>query len=164
MKKLLISFIITFTLNLSTFALDENNNKTKILLEEAMNLAIIGNIELQEQRKNLDISQNKIAISNGLKNPQFQSNLLVGRIAKANSSQIGMMLPIEIAKRSARKNTAKLELQYTKEKILIKVLRQNDTYSIVESYSDEELESLGYSAEEISGMKNIKLYDEVVLH
>ena len=74
MKKLLISFIITFTLNLSTFALDENNNKTKILLEEAMNLAIIGNIELQEQRKNLDISQNKIAISNGLKNPQFQQN------------------------------------------------------------------------------------------
>lgn len=50
------------------------------------------------------------------------------------------------------------------ERLLVKVLRQNDTYSIVESYSDEELESLGYSAEEISGMKNIKLYDEVVLH
>lgn len=50
------------------------------------------------------------------------------------------------------------------ERLLVKVLRQNDTYSIVESYSDEELESLGYSAEEISEMKNIKLYDEVVLH
>lgn len=50
------------------------------------------------------------------------------------------------------------------EKILVKVLRQNDTYSIVESYTDEELEVLGYSADEISKMKSIKLYDEVLLH
>lgn len=50
------------------------------------------------------------------------------------------------------------------EKILVKVLRQNDTYSIIENYSDEELENLGYSEEEISDMKTIKLYDEIILH
>lgn len=51
-----------------------------------------------------------------------------------------------------------------KEKILVKVLRQNDTYSIVENYTDEELRSLGYSEEEISSMDKIKLYDEIILH
>ncbi len=50
------------------------------------------------------------------------------------------------------------------EKILIKVLRQNDTYSIVENYTDEELRNLGYSEDEISDMKKIKLYDEIILH
>lgn len=50
------------------------------------------------------------------------------------------------------------------EKILVKVLRQNDTYSIVENYDEEELKELGYSEEEISEGKSINLYDEVVLH
>lgn len=50
------------------------------------------------------------------------------------------------------------------EKILVKVLRQNDTYSIVENYEDEELKSLGYTDDEISKMSKIDLYDEIVLH
>lgn len=50
------------------------------------------------------------------------------------------------------------------EKIPIKVLRQNDTYSIVENYTDDELRELGYSDEEISDIKKIKLYDEIILH
>lgn len=52
------------------------------------------------------------------------------------------------------------------EKILIKVLRQNDTYSIVENYDEEELIELGYNEEQISKiMENkINLYDEIVLH
>lgn len=50
------------------------------------------------------------------------------------------------------------------EKILIKVLRQNDTYSIVENYDDEELQALGYSEEEISNMSKINIYDQILLH
>jgi len=50
------------------------------------------------------------------------------------------------------------------EKILVKVLRQNDTYSIVENYEDEELKALGYTDEEISKREKIDLYDEIVLH
>lgn len=50
------------------------------------------------------------------------------------------------------------------DKILVKVLRQNDTYSIVENYEDDELRELGYSEDEISEMSKIKLYDEVLLH
>lgn len=50
------------------------------------------------------------------------------------------------------------------EEILVKVLRQNDIYSIVTNYDNDELKNLGYSAEEIENMKKIKIYDEVLLH
>lgn len=50
------------------------------------------------------------------------------------------------------------------EEILVKVLRQNDTYSIVTNYDNEELEKLGYTVEEIENMKKIKIYDEILLH
>lgn len=52
------------------------------------------------------------------------------------------------------------------DKILVKVLRQNDTYSIVENYDEDELTELGYNEEEITNIKanKINLYDEIVLH
>ena len=50
------------------------------------------------------------------------------------------------------------------EKVLIKVLRQNDTYSIVRNYEKEELQEMGYSEEEISKIPKIILYDEIILH
>lgn len=50
------------------------------------------------------------------------------------------------------------------EKILVKVLRQNDTYSVVENYTDEELRELGYTEKEIEDANKIKLYDEIILH
>ncbi len=50
------------------------------------------------------------------------------------------------------------------ERIPVKVLRQNDTYSIVENYTDEELQGLGYSETEIEDLNKIKLYDEIILH
>ncbi len=102
---------------IASFAIDEADDKVKVSLEEAMDLALKGNIELQEQRKNLGISQNDIARANALKNPQIQSNLLIGRIARANSSQVGVMLPIEIAKRGVRKSAAESGLDYTENKI-----------------------------------------------
>lgn len=49
------------------------------------------------------------------------------------------------------------------EKILVKVLRQNDTYSIVTNYTQEELETLGFSQDEIENMSEIKVYDEIVI-
>lgn len=50
------------------------------------------------------------------------------------------------------------------EKILIKVLRQNENYSIVKNYEKEELREIGYTEEEISEMGNINLYDEIIQH
>ncbi len=51
----------------------------------------------------------------------------------------------------------------TEEEILVKVLRQNDTYSIVDNYSDEELLELGFSQNEIVEFPKIKLYDEILV-
>ena len=50
-----------------------------------------------------------------------------------------------------------------KEEILVKILRQNDTYSIVENYTDDELLDLGISQDEIVTFPKIKLYDEIVV-
>lgn len=52
-------------------------------------------------------------------------------------------------------------------KILVKVKKQGEKYSIVESYSTEELKELGFSNEEIVNMvnyKKISLYDEILLN
>ena len=49
-------------------------------------------------------------------------------------------------------------------KILVKVLRQNEKYSIVTSYSTDELKELGYTPEEISNFKKITIYDEMILN
>lgn len=51
-----------------------------------------------------------------------------------------------------------------KEKVLVKVKRQNDVYSIVENYEKEELTNMGYTSEEINDMTKIKLYDELVMY
>jgi hypothetical protein len=50
------------------------------------------------------------------------------------------------------------------DKIPVKILRQNESYSIVENYTDDELAELGFKEEEISGRVKIKLYDEILLH
>ena len=93
------------------------SDKYKITLEEAINMALEGNIELQEQRKNLGISKYAVKKAAAFKNPQLQTNLLIGPIAKGNSSQIGLMLPIEVLKRGERKKAALSELNYTQNKI-----------------------------------------------
>lgn len=48
-------------------------------------------------------------------------------------------------------------------KIVVKVLRKNENYSIVTNYTSEELRELGYSEENIEKIKKLKLYDELVL-
>ena len=48
-----------------------------------------------------------------------------------------------------------------KEKVLIKVLKQNENYTIIGNYTTEELKELGYTTSEINKMKKIQLYDEI---
>lgn len=46
----------------------------------------------------------------------------------------------------------------------VKILKQNDGYSIVTSYSRSELINLGLSSDEISDLKTITLYDQIELN
>ena len=49
-------------------------------------------------------------------------------------------------------------------KLLIKVKKEGEKYSIVEPYDTEELKELGFSNEEIISYKKITLYDEVIIN
>ena len=105
MKKTLITLILGFTTIMPVLgetALPEN----RVSLPTAMEMAVNGNIGLQEKRKSLGIAKYQIKSANKLKNPQIQSNILTGKISNANSSQVGVILPLEIAKRGARKDAA----------------------------------------------------------
>ena len=50
------------------------------------------------------------------------------------------------------------------DKILVNVKRKNDKYSIVTSYSTDELKNLGFSSTDIQSMKTISIYDELILN
>ena len=50
------------------------------------------------------------------------------------------------------------------DKILVNVLKENDNYCIVENYNNEDLKNLGFTTEDIDNMKNISIYDEIVLN
>lgn len=50
------------------------------------------------------------------------------------------------------------------DKILVKILRQNETYSILNRYTTEELKEMGYTAKEINNMPKISLYDEILIN
>ena len=49
-------------------------------------------------------------------------------------------------------------------KILIKVKKQTEKYSIVEPYTNEELKELGFSDKEINNYKRISIYDEIIVN
>ena len=48
-----------------------------------------------------------------------------------------------------------------KEKIMVKILRSNDKYSIVKNYTYAELKEAGYDNATLSGRKTISVYDQV---
>lgn len=50
------------------------------------------------------------------------------------------------------------------EKILVKVKRKNDKYSIVSNYSANELEKLEIQKDKITSTKSISIYDELILN
>ena len=49
-------------------------------------------------------------------------------------------------------------------KILVKVKKQTEKYSIVEPYTNEELRGLGFSDKEINNYKRISIYDEIIVN
>ncbi len=99
-KKLIISLIIIFS-----FTQCANAKVERCSVEKAVELALQNNLALQSKRKELDVLKQDVRIANQLKNPQFQSNVLMGTIGKGNSSQAGLAFPIEISKRGVRKKS-----------------------------------------------------------
>lgn len=50
------------------------------------------------------------------------------------------------------------------DKVLVKILKSNEKYSIVTNYTSEELTSMGYNSTEILNMPNITIYDEILIN
>ena len=50
------------------------------------------------------------------------------------------------------------------EKILVKILRQNDNYAIVDNYSSADLEEAGYDMNTLGTKKSIGIYDEIYVN
>lgn len=50
------------------------------------------------------------------------------------------------------------------DKILVKILKSNEKYSIVTNYTSEELGELGYTSAEINRMPSITIYDEILIN
>lgn len=67
-----------------------------------------------------------------------------------------------IIEKDGKKYIVRKRIGYT-DNILIKVLKTSGDYSIIENYTNLELKELGYSTEEIINMKNIALYDEIII-
>ena len=49
-------------------------------------------------------------------------------------------------------------------KILIKVLKESNNYCIIDNYNYQELKDMNISNEEINKMKNISIYDEIIIN
>lgn len=49
-------------------------------------------------------------------------------------------------------------------KIPVMIKNQNETYSLIQNYTTEELKELGFTADQIKDMSNINLYDEVLAY
>ena len=47
-------------------------------------------------------------------------------------------------------------------KVLVKVKRKGEKYSIIEDYSNEELKELGFSDKDINSYRKLSVYDEIL--
>lgn len=112
MKKI---FILAITL--ISVTLPSNAEIIRISADDAVHLALKHNLVLQAKRKEIDILKQEVKMANALKNPQLQSNVLMGSIARTNSSQAGIAVPVEIAKRGVRKKAAIAKLNLLENKI-----------------------------------------------
>lgn len=109
--------IVLFLITLIFITLPANAEVVRISADDAVRLAIKHNLALQAKRKEIDILAQEIKMANALKNPQAQTNILMGSIARTNSSQAGIALPIEVAKRGVRKKTAIAKLNLLEDQI-----------------------------------------------
>lgn len=75
----------------------------------------------------------------------------------------GLRVPnSSIIEEDGKKSIVRKRIGYT-DKILVKVLKSTEDYSIIENYTSMELKELGYTNKEIENMKNISSYDEILL-
>lgn len=91
----------------------------KISLPDAIIYALEHNPDIISTRLNVKIANNNIKIARHLKNPYIQFFLNAGKAATDNPNNVGLIFPIELFKRGARKNLAKSNLELIKGNVLL---------------------------------------------
>lgn len=112
MKKIVITLFLLFSI-----CLPSSSQVVHITLDNAVNLTLENNLDLKSKRKKAEELQQEIKIANALKNPRFESNFLIGRVTRGNSSQFGLSVPVEVAKRGIRKKIAQTNLDIVEKEI-----------------------------------------------
>lgn len=112
MKKIVITLFLLFSI-----CLPSSSQVVHITLDNAVNLALENNLDLKSKREKAEELQQEIKIANALKNPRFESNFLIGRVTRGNSSQFGLSVPVEVAKRGIRKKIAQTNLHIVEKEI-----------------------------------------------
>lgn len=103
MKKFLILLLILLAVP-SSFAIQEER---KISLQDAIELAIRTNPQMELARLDVDMARNNILQTNRLQNPSIHTFQNIPKAGVGNPQQIGVDYTIELFKRGKRKEAAK---------------------------------------------------------
>ncbi len=116
MKKFFLILGIFFLVNMSCFA-QEQTVSNELSLQEAIDLSLSKNLNVQNTRLNVDRAKNDIKIANRLQNPSLETYNNIGAAGRGNAQELGVSQVIEIGKRGARKKLAKLNFSLSQDKL-----------------------------------------------
>lgn len=125
-------------------------------LEKMIEIGLKENCDLKIKRMELKAAEKDIKIANRLKNPEIQSNVVIGNVALGNSSQAGVALPIEILKRGVRKKIAQEE--YSIKETELRQAEHNYKLQIMQAYFDILYAKSVYNIQE----ERLKLFKNLV--
>ncbi|DAB13583.1 TPA: hypothetical protein CPU00_11295 [Candidatus Gastranaerophilales bacterium HUM_18] len=151
MKRLLFTLALLFCTLASVQAAVVN-----VDLEKMIEIGLKENCDLNIKRMELKAAEKDIKIANRLKNPEIQSNVVIGNVALGNSSQAGVALPIEVLKRGVRKKIAQEE--YSIKETELRQAEHNYKLQIMQAYFDILYAKSVYNIQE----ERLKLFKNLV--
>ena len=151
MKRLLFTLALVFCTLASVQAAVVN-----VDLEKMIEIGLKENCDLKIKRMELKAAEKDIKIANRLKNPEIQSNVVIGNVALGNSSQAGVALPIEVLKRGVRKKIAQEE--YSIKETELRQAEHNYKLQIMQAYFDILYAKSVYNIQE----ERLKLFKNLV--
>ena len=114
MRSLVLSLIMLSLIQAGVFAA---GNIKKVYLDEAIDVALKNNIDLQAAKIDISIAKNNIKSANKFQNPSFDAYYFLGAAGNSEPKQLGFSENIEIAKRKARKNLAEANLKLVEKNV-----------------------------------------------
>ena len=149
MKRLLFTLALLFCTLASVQAAVVN-----VDLEKMIEIGLKENCDLKIKRMELKAAEKDIKIAN--KNPEIQSNVVMGNVALGNSSQAGVALPVEVLKRGVRKKIAQEE--YSIKETELRQAEHNYKLQIMQAYFDILYAKSVYNIQE----ERLKLFKNLV--